>query len=128
VDRDDARFVVDALESRIAGDRDALERLAASSLLRLNHCAQRIRKAAPDWAPAAIGASVLEDICRSGGGACDAELNPSLQIIVDKMRALADELPRNMGANRAERRFGVAKLPRAARRGLIVPPATRIAH
>lgn len=98
LDRDDARFVIDALESRIAGDRDALDRLAASSLVRLHAAAMAIKRVVGrSDARDVVGRSAhlcaveLEAICRYGGGAANVAPDPSINIFVDKLRQLADE-------------------------------------
>jgi hypothetical protein len=120
MDRDDARFVADALACRIAGDREGLERLAASSLMRLSALATRIRALAAGWPPALLAAAELMDICRYAGKLVDRdEPHPTLQNFVDKMRALADEPPAPP-RNRAERRARAANLPRAERRRILV--------
>jgi hypothetical protein len=127
MDRDDARFVACALASRIAGDTEAVECLAASSLMRLSALATRIRKLADDWAPALCAVDELMAICRRGGGICDEPADPRLQIFVDKMNALAAEPPAPV-RNRADRRARAARLPRAARRDRLVVPSERIIH
>jgi len=97
MDRDDARFVAHALASRIAGDRDEIDRLAASSLMRISALATRIRALADGWEPALYSAAELMAICRRGAGLCDEPAAPSLQVFVDKMLELAAEaaLPRS---------------------------------
>ena len=50
------------------GDKEEIERLAASSLMRLSALATRIRKLADDWSPAHFAADELMAICRRGGG------------------------------------------------------------
>jgi hypothetical protein len=129
MDRDDARFVAEALACRIAGDREGLERLAASSLMRISALATRIRALADDWPPAHYGAAELMAICRRGGRLCDEPLDPNLQIFVDKMLELAAEparaVPRNRGERRAQAKL---QLPRSARVGRIVGVPSRIIH
>jgi hypothetical protein len=115
VDRDDARFVADALASRIAGDRGELERLAASSLMQLSTLATRIKQIGGDWPPAIVAAAELMQICRYGGGLCDSDPPILLQQFVDSMRKLAEEPPTAAPRNRAERRQAAARLPRADR-------------
>lgn len=116
MDRDDARFVVDALACRIAGDREGLDRLAASSLMRISSLATVVRRAAQDWAPAHIAADELMAICRRGGRLCDDPAPPLLQNFVDSLKKLAAEPARPVPRNRAERREAMAALPRAERR------------
>lgn len=134
MDRDDARFVVAALESRIAGDRAELERLAASSLLRLTAAAVRLKMLANSCAPgddlasaANLAALELETIAYTGGEAAAGEPSPTLQIFVDKLRELADEPERPTAPrNRAERRRAVAALPRRDRSAGIFWPPVRV--
>lgn len=116
MDRDDARFVIGALESRLAGDRAELDRLAASSLVRLYAAAAKIKQVIgradpldPIGHSAHLCALELEAICRGGGAAVDGIVDPTLNIFVDKLRELAAEpvrpiLPRN----RFERRSRVS--------------------
>lgn len=115
MDRDDARFVADALASRIAGDRGELERLAASSLMQISTLATRIKQIGGDWPPAIVAAAELMAICRYGGGLCDQDPPILLQQFVDSMRKVAEEPPRAVPRNRAERRAQTKQLPRAAR-------------
>jgi hypothetical protein len=119
MDRDDARFVADALACRIAGDREELDRLAASSLMRLSTLAAVIRKGAAAWRPALVGASELMQICKRGANVVDVEPDPELQKLVDSLRRIADEPPAAV-PNRAARRRTVANLPRAERRRVII--------
>lgn len=124
MDRDDARFCADALASRIAGDREEIERLAASSLMRLSTIATRVRKLAGNWPPALYAAAELMDICRRGGAICDRPSDPRLQVFVDKMLELAAEPPRQVSAeprNRAERRARISVVSRDRR--IIIPPS-----
>jgi hypothetical protein len=104
VDRDDVRFVANALDSRISGDRETLDLLAASSFVRLAASAVRLKDLAADWPPAMIGALELETIAKYGAKAADCDAPPKLQIFVDKLRELAGEKPRAMPRNRFERR------------------------
>jgi hypothetical protein len=114
VDRDDARFVADALDSRISGDREALDRLASSSFVRLGASAARLRALAADWPPALLAVAELETIAMYGGRAADEPAPPNLQIFVDKLRELAAERPQPR--NRHERRReSKILLPRRAR-------------
>lgn len=124
MDRDDARFVVKALESRIAGDRDALAHLSASSLVHLTAAALRLKQIASMSPPgekiaqaAHLAALELETIAYEGAAAADADAHPDLQIFVDKLRELADEPLRPIAPrNREERRRAAAiQLPRRER-------------
>jgi hypothetical protein len=127
MDRDDARFVADALTSRIAGDRAELDRLAASSLMRLSALAGVIRKGAGGWSPAYLGAAELMAICRRAGRLCDDPADPDLQKLVDSLRKLVDE-PAIAPRNRAARRRIVAGLPRDQRRSTIILPPSGLVH
>jgi hypothetical protein len=104
VDRDDARFVANALDSRISGDRETLDLLASSSFVRLAGAAVRLKDLAADWPPAMIGALELETIAKYGAKAADGDAHPTLQVFVDKLRELAGEKPRALPRNRFERR------------------------
>jgi hypothetical protein len=126
MDRDDARFVASALASRIAGDREELDRLRASSLTELSALATVLRKRAAGWQPALYGAAELMAIARLGGAICDYPLAPVLQKLVDSLCDLLAEPPAK--PNRAERRARASSLPRADRRALIAPPAPRLVH
>lgn len=117
VDRDDARFVADALDSRISGDRGTLDQLAASSFVRLGLSAARVRALAADWDPALRAAAELEAIAKYGAQAADEPAPPNLKIFVDKMRELADEQPPRP-LNRFERR---------RRSRVILPRSDRVA-
>jgi hypothetical protein len=124
MDRDDARFVAAALASRIAGDREELDRLAASSLIDLSTCATVLRKRAAAWRPALVGAAELMEICRRGGGVCDNPADDDLQKLVDSLCDLIAAPP--APSNRADRRARAARLPRSERRALTLP--ARIVH
>ena len=102
MDRDDARFVADALDSRISSDREALDQLAASSFVRLGASAARLRNLAADWPPAVLAVRELETIAKYGAKAADEPAPPDLKIFVDKLRELTAEPPRPR--NRHERR------------------------
>jgi hypothetical protein len=118
VDRDDARFVADALDSRISGDRETLDRLASTSLVRLMAAAARVRALAAGWPPAIIAAAELESICRYGAKIVDHADAPTsnLVIFVDKLRGLIDEPARpTKPRNRAERRAAISRLSRDRR-------------
>jgi hypothetical protein len=93
VDRDDARFVADALASRIAGDRGELERLAASSLMQLSTLATRIKQIGGDWPPAIVAAAELMADLPLRRRLCDSDPPVLLQQFVDSMRKLAEEPP-----------------------------------
>jgi hypothetical protein len=133
MDRDDAAFIADALACRIAGDREGLDRLAASSLMRLSTCATVLRKAAAGWRPAFVGAAELMLICRFGGELAHGDkpdaypIDPELQQLVDSLRKLAGEDP-VVATNRAARRAGVARLPRPDRRRFIIPGRPSLAR
>lgn len=120
MDRNDARFVADSIDSLINGDRESLDRVAATEVVRLMHCAATVRRISENWPPALMGAVALEDIARYGGTLYDGGEGPpatmNLIIFVDKMRQLAGEpeLP-TLPRNRAERRAQSALLPRAER-------------
>lgn len=103
MDREDARLVASALTGRIVGDRALLDRLAASSLLRLSHSATVIRKRSADWAEALMASDLVMQICRKGGAVCDVELTVDLQPVVDSLLRLADmpAIPLNRAARRA---------------------------
>lgn len=106
MDADDARFVVDALESRISGDREGLDRLASTSLVRLARSAARVNTLAANWPPAMIAAEELLAIGKHGSKVLDGEpASSNLIIFVDKLRrilATPGEPP--TPRNRAERR------------------------
>lgn len=126
MDRDDARFVADALDSRISGDREALDRLAASEAVRLMAAAVRVKALAADWPPAYTAALELESIIRLGADAAAGDAHPNLQIFVDKLLELAGEAPRP-SSNRFERRRAIAgrtalKARRAPSRGAAADP------
>lgn len=111
MDREDARFVVAALTSRIEGDRAELDRLHASSFVRLMASAPRIKKLGAEWPPAHIAALELETIAAYGSKAANAAALPDLQIFVDKLQELIDEpeQPAALGPrNRFERRRAVS--------------------
>lgn len=107
MDRDDARFVAHALDSRISGDRETLDRLASSSLVRLMGLAARVRALAAGWPPALVAAAELEAICRHGSKIVDEPDAPTTNLIifVDKLRGLIDEPARRQEPDRAERKF-----------------------
>jgi hypothetical protein len=127
MDRDDAAFVANVLECRIASARVDLERLAASSFAALLAAAAIIRENSESWTPGIQAADELSAIAKRGAAVCDDPVPEHLQTFVDSMRKLADERPT---LNRAARRKLIAVQPRA-RRGiraseLVVPPAMRI--
>jgi hypothetical protein len=105
VDRDDARLIIEALDSRISGDRETLDRLASTSLVQLMAAAARVRALAAGWPPAFIAAAEIESICRRGEKIVDDDGAPTsnLVIFVDKLRGLVDE-PAPTKPNRAQRR------------------------
>jgi hypothetical protein len=115
VDRDDARFVADALDSRISGDREALDQLAASSFVRLGASAARLSGLAADWPPALLAVSELKTIAMYGAKAADGPAPPDLQIFVDKLRELAAEPPQQPRNRHQRRRDSKIHLPRRAR-------------
>jgi hypothetical protein len=124
MDRDDARFVADALDSRISGDRETLDRLASTSFVRLMGSAARVRSLAAGWPPAIVAAAELEAICRFGGKIVDEHDAPTsnLIIFVDKMRGLIDEpVQPTKPRNRAERRAAISRLSRDRRIVVGVP-------
>jgi hypothetical protein len=109
VDRDDARFVAAALDSRMSSDREALDQLAASSAIRLTALAARIKTLAADWPIAERAALELETIAIYGARTADAEAHPDLKIFVDKLLDLANEPARPIAPrNRFERRMAVS--------------------
>lgn len=101
MDRDDARFAASALASRISGDREALDRLQATSFVRLTASAVALKRAAADWPPAHLAALELETIAKHGADAAAGEPHQDLQKVVDSLTKLADEKPPR---NRFERR------------------------
>jgi hypothetical protein len=115
VDRDDARFVADALTSRITGDRDALDALAASSFVELGASAARLQSLAADWPPALLAVSELKTIAMYGAKAADGAAHPDLQIFVDKLRELVAEPPQQPRNRFERRRAARINLPRKAR-------------
>lgn len=120
MDRDDAAFVANALDSRISNERAELERLAASSLMRLSACATSIARNAADWPPAKVAAREIMAICRHGGAVCDQEPDPALKIVVDKLRELAAEPV--VAANRHGRRQLSSIKRSSIRRARFMPP------
>lgn len=112
MDRGDAAFVADVLDSRIAGDREALDRLAASSFAALLAAAAIIREKAGDWEPALVAAGELSAIAKGGGSVCDQPPSEYLERFVESMRKLAGEEPK---LNRGARRRLIAGQPRARR-------------
>jgi hypothetical protein len=115
VDRDDARFVADALDSRISGDRETLDQLAASSFVRLGLSAARVRALAAGWDPALLAAAALEAIAKYGAQSADEPAPPNLKIFVDKMRELAAEQPPRPLNRFERRRRSRVDLPRSSR-------------
>jgi hypothetical protein len=113
MDRDDAAFVANVLERRIAGARDDLERSAASSFARLLGASAQIRSIAGNWTAAIAAADALSAIAKRGGAVCDDSPSEDLQPFVESMKKLAAEPP--PGRNRAERRRQLASLPRKQR-------------
>lgn len=106
MDRVDARFVVNALDSRISRDRESLDLLAASASDLLKATAARVRALAADWPPAIIAAHELESIAELGGGTLEQpRAVGQLVIFVDKLRSLTDAPPQPRRLpNRRERR------------------------
>lgn len=112
MNREDARFIASALESRISGDRAELERLAASSLMQLSAIATAIDKQNREqWDPATWASDEIMAIARNGGAVVDSEMSErrveGLRQFVEMMRKLADEPARPL--NRAERRAAAAQ-------------------
>lgn len=112
MDCGDARFAAAALGSRIAGDRDELDRLHATSFVRLTALASRVKTLGAEWPPALISALELETIAMYGAKAADAPAPPALQIFVDKLNEILAE-PRDNALpaaprNRFERRHAVS--------------------
>lgn len=125
MDRDDAAFVANVLECRIASARVDLERLAASSFAALLAASAIIRESSESWTPGIQGADELAAIAKRGGAVCDDPVPEHLQTFIDSMRKLAGEKP---SLNRQARRKLIAVQPRA-RRGiraseLLIPPAS----
>ncbi len=111
MDRDDARFIVEALEARLGGDPDAIAELRASSFGRLFAAAARLRVNANGWPPALAAALELEGL---GRGTSDAEPSADLTEFLKVMRGIAGEAP--APRNRHERRHAARiQLPRRAR-------------
>jgi hypothetical protein len=112
MDREDARFVAGALRSLISGDEADLDRLAASSLLRLSACVgtiERLNRPAPGekaggWPPAAAASRALQAIIQGGAAkALDlpAAIAEDLARFADMCETTAAE---TRPANREERR------------------------
>lgn len=125
MDREDARFVAAALESRISRARVELEQLAASSLVRLSSAAQNIDQRNPfpgRWRPAVVAAEELRFIGMRGENVADIELEPArladLNTFLATLKKLIDEPPvaPPAPANRAERRALVAKQAKLIKR------------
>lgn len=106
MDADDARLIVEALESLISGDQGALDRLASTAFVHLSRSAARVRALAADWPPAMISADELEAIAKYGSKVLDdGPASSNLIIFVDKMRRiLATPGEPATPRNRAERR------------------------
>lgn len=122
VDRDDARFIAAALDSRISGDREALDLLARSDAVALMASAAVLEGAAADWPPAVAGAAELRAIARHGSAAIDAGPPVGLKKLVDSLRKLAGEAPIAVPRNRAERRAAATIiLPRRQRPADVLP-------
>lgn len=116
MDRDDARFVAAALTSRISGDREALDQLAALSCVRLVAASARLSSLADEWPPALLAANELRVIAHHGSAAADTPVPPELQIFVDNLRELVAEPAAAPPRNRFEkRRQAKIVLPRRAR-------------
>jgi hypothetical protein len=113
MDREDAAFVADVLDRRIAGAREDLERLAASSFAALLAAAAIIREKAGDWEPALVAAAELSAIAKGGGSVCDRPPPEYLDRFVESMRKLAGEGEPKL--NRDARRKLIAGQPRARR-------------
>jgi hypothetical protein len=77
--------------------------------------ATRIRKIGGDWPPAIVARPSSWRSAATAAGVCDEDPPVLLQQFVDSMRKLAEEPPRAVPRNRAERRQQAAQLPRAAR-------------
>jgi hypothetical protein len=93
MDRNDAAFVANVLECRIAGAREDLERHAASSFAVLLAAAAIIREKADGWAPALAAADELSAIAKGAGSVCDQPPAAELETFVECMKKLADEKP-----------------------------------
>jgi hypothetical protein len=105
VDRDDARFVVHTLDSRISCDRESLDHIASTSVVQLVGTAARVRALAAGWPPAIVAASELEAIARLAGKVVDEPCpSTNLIIFVDKLRGLIDEPAQSKPLNRRQRR------------------------
>ena len=114
MDREDVRFAADALDARLSGQAEELDRLAATCMVRLMGVAQALRRNAGTWPPAICGVLRLEAIARGGAEALNLPADDNEKIIVDKLLALAAELPTPV--NRHERRVKAKlHLPRKLR-------------
>lgn len=125
MDRNDAAFVANVLECRIAGARVDLERHAASSFTVLLAAAAIIREEGVGWTPAEAAAAELAAIAKGGGSVCDEPPRVELVAFVESMRKLAGEKP---VVNREARRKLIASQPRARRLALTprligIPPS-----
>lgn len=117
MDREDARFTAHALEGRITGDREQLDGLCASSLMRLSIIATIINKRNDEpWPPATAAADELMAIVRKGGRVVDTPLGTArlaeLETFVASMRKLAgeDQQPRNRHERRRAAKLHVPRV------------------
>lgn len=126
MDREDARFVANALDCRISGARGELEQLAASSLMVLSAIAATITKrnsGLEPWSAATVAAEELMEICRKGGNVVDQPLDlarkAELKEFVASMRRLAGETqaPRNRAERRAAAKILLPRSKRLIRAG-----------
>jgi hypothetical protein len=121
MDRNDAAFVANVLECRIAGARVDLERHAASSFAALLAAAAIIEDRnkptakEAEWEPARLAALELRAIAKGGGSVCDQPAPALLEPFVEAMRKLAGEKP---VMNRQARQRLIASQPRARRLSL----------
>jgi hypothetical protein len=107
MDREDARFVAGALRSLISGDAAEIDRLAASSLLRLSACVgtiERLNAAPPKDPRAQAGSEALQAIIQ-GGAEKALELPASIAELLEGFaQMLEDTADQTRPPNRAERR------------------------
>lgn len=118
MDRGDAAFVADVLQSRIAGAREDLDRLAASSFAALLAAAAIIKSMADDWEPALVAAAEISAIAKGGSSVCDEPAPELLERFVESMRKLAGEQPK---LNREARRRLIASQSRDRRLSIKAP-------